>query len=320
MNTHRVPALLLATLAFVGLSCSSNSSSSSPTTDVPASSTTAIETTTTRPATTADLAVLTYNVAGLPAELSGSEPDVNTEIIGPLLNDYDLVLLQESWLTPDPNPVGLRTYHEILIEASTHEFASAPLPAPLGDDPRRPTALLSDGLNRFADVAFDPEMTRRMWTTCGEASADCLSLKGFSMARTTIADGLTVDVYNLHMDAGSEDAPIRGDNVAELIAFIVSESEGRAVIVGGDFNLHLDRDPDADQFAELLSSTGLVDVCTELACSEPNRIDRILVRSSDDVTITATEWSNDAGTFTRADGEPLSDHDPVAVALTVTAS
>ena len=57
--------------------------------------------------------------------------------------------------------------------------------------------------------------------------------------------------------------------------------------MAGDFNLHLDRDPDADQFAALLADTGLTDVCTELGCDEPNRIDKVLYRSNDAVTITA---------------------------------
>src|SRR5688572_4369456 len=47
------------------------------------------------------LLALTYNVAGLPEGLSQSMPMRNTPIIGPLLNDYDLVFLQESWQTPD---------------------------------------------------------------------------------------------------------------------------------------------------------------------------------------------------------------------------
>ena len=284
-----------------------------------AAPTTASTTTTEAPPVTVGFELLTYNVAGLPDALSGSEPATNTALIGPLLNRYDMVLLQESWLTPDEvADGGLRTYHEILVALSEHEHQSVPLPAPLGSDPDRPAALLSDGLNRFSGFSFDP-VVRMRWLTCGEASADCLSLKGFSMARTTLADGMEVDIYNLHMDAGREDADIRADNVAELSAFIGSESDGRAVIVAGDFNLHLDRDPDADQFALLLAATGLIDVCTQLGCDQPDRIDKVLVRSGGGVTITPTAWRNEGAAFTRGDGEALSDHDPVAVNLLVSA-
>ena len=41
---------------------------------------------------------LTYNVAGLPEQISGSSPEANSPLISPLLNGYDLVLLQEDWV------------------------------------------------------------------------------------------------------------------------------------------------------------------------------------------------------------------------------
>jgi hypothetical protein len=256
--------------------------------------------------------LLIYNVAGLPDAISGSEPATNTPLIGPLLNSYDLVLVQESWLTSEGAAAGQETYHEILVDLADFDHESESLAAPLGTNTDRPSALLSDGLNRFSDHPFTP-VERQRWLTCGIASADCFSLKGFSVATTTFADGFEVDVYNLHLDAGREDFGIREDNVAELTAHILEHSDGRAVIVGGDFNLHLDRDPDAAQFAGLLADAGLTDACTELACDEPNRIDRVIFRSSDDVTISALEWHNEAPVFTRDDGEPLSDHDPVLV-------
>jgi hypothetical protein len=78
-------------------------------------------------------AALTYNVAGLPAALSGSEPDVNTEPISPLLNAYDLVLVQESWVNPDPPIPGLEVFHEVLVSQVTHPYLSEPAPPPLGN-------------------------------------------------------------------------------------------------------------------------------------------------------------------------------------------
>jgi len=261
--------------------------------------------------TSGSFSALTYNVAGLPDSLSGSNPEINTALIGPRLNEFDLVLVQESWLTPIPNPnAPLRTYHEELLATSTLPFQSESLPSPLGSDPTRPEALLSDGLNRFSNLAFAPPIRRR-WTNCGPASADCLSLKGFSMARTTLAPGIEIDVYNLHMDAGSADFAIRAENVDELATFIEENSSGNAVIVGGDFNLHIDEEPDGSQFADLLARGELTDVCTELACDEPTRIDKFLYRSIPGLTLAPTTWSNLTSDFLRSDGLRLSDHDPV---------
>jgi endonuclease/exonuclease/phosphatase family metal-dependent hydrolase len=261
------------------------------------------------------LSVLTYNVAGLPEGLSSSMPERLTPLIGPLLNDYQLVLLQESWRTPEPNPMApTRVYHEILEEASEHPYKSEPAPAPLGSDPDRPTALLGDGLNRFSDFTFG-EVTRERWAGCNDSAADCLALKGFSVARTTLEEGIEVDVYNLHMEAGStpDDDDLRDAGIDQLLTFISDFSADRAVLVGGDFNLHTDAEPAASQLARLLSEGGLQDACTELGCPRPGSIDKILLRSSDQVALEALGWRAETDVFVAEDGTPLSDHDPITV-------
>ena len=262
-----------------------------------------------------DILALSYNVAGLPQGLSGSDPEVNMPLIAPLLNGYELVLLQESWKTPEPNPSApLRVYHEILEAGSLHPFRSEPLPLPLGSDPFRPSALVSDGLNRFSDAPFE-EPIRERWSTCHPSAADCLALKGFSVARTTLAPGVTVDVYNLHGEAGSdpEDEAARDAGVTQLGAMMQSHSVGRPIIVGGDFNLHTDEEPDATQYARLLAENDLSDVCDTLACPQPGRIDKFAFRSAGAVAITPLTWNFETDVFVREDAEPLSDHDALAV-------
>ncbi|MDD9936628.1 MAG: endonuclease/exonuclease/phosphatase family protein [Myxococcales bacterium] len=262
-----------------------------------------------------EMLALTYNVAGLPETLSSSMPERFTPMIGPLLNGYDLVLVQESWLTPDPNPgEPLRVYHELLLEEVEHPHTSEPAEVPWGMDERRPSALLGDGLNRFSEFPFE-EVTRVAWDICVDTAADCLALKGFSMARTTLEDGVTVDIYNLHMEAGGspEDDAARAAGIEQMIEFMATMSDGRAVIVGGDFNLHIDSEPDGTLFEHLLDETGLTDVCTQLGCDEPGSIDKFLYRSSEDVRIDALSWSNDSDVFQSDTGEDLSDHPPIAV-------
>jgi endonuclease/exonuclease/phosphatase family metal-dependent hydrolase len=258
---------------------------------------------------------LTYNVAGLPMGLSSSMPEIYTPLIGPLLNDYDLVLLQESWLTPDPNPgAPSRVYHEILVEASDHPYKSEPAGVPWGMDAERPSALLGDGLNMFADFPFN-ETERVRWPTCVESASDCLALKGFSMTRMELREGVTVDVYNLHMEAGStpEDDVARDLGIDTMLAFIADRSDGQAVLVGGDFNLHTDREPAASQFARLLDEAGLTDACTDQGCDQPGSIDKFLFRSSDELELSVESLSFETNVFVTEGGEPLSDHPPLAV-------
>jgi hypothetical protein len=267
-------------------------------------------------------AAITYNVAGLPAALSGSEPDVNTELISPLLNAYDLVLVQESWVNPDPPIPGLEVFHEVLVSQVTHPYLSEPAPLPLGSDPRRPEALVSDGLNRMSRFPFG-ELTRVMWDNCfGGAdtsdggAADCLSQKGFTVATTAIARGVEVDVYNLHAEAGNTplDQQYRAADFEQLAGFISARSGGRAVVVGGDFNLNTDRAVDREVFDTFLAATGLTDVCEVLECGDDaDRIDKFVYRSGGGVTLAPLTHRFERETFRREDGAPLSDHDPLAV-------
>lgn len=266
---------------------------------------------------------LSYNVAGLPEGISGSRPSVYMPQISPLLNNYDLVLLQESWQTPDPNPlagVGLRVYHEILVAGSNHPYKSEPMPLPLYADPQRPSALVSDGLNRFSRFPFG-EIIRQRWSECDNSAADCLSLKGFSYARTTVADGVCIDVYNLHMEAGgsARDDQLRLAGALQLAAFITQHSAGKAVIIGGDFNLHTNEEPDATTFRRLLSEVDLTDVCAARACPEPGRIDKFLFRSSAGVGVQPLSWRFETDVFITPSGEPLSDHEALAVRFEWTA-
>jgi len=258
---------------------------------------------------------LTYNVAGLPAGLSSSMPELYTPLIGPLLNRYDVVLLQESWQTPDPNPAApTHVYHEILVAASKHPYKSVPADVPWGMDPDRPSALLGDGLNMFSEYPFD-ETVRVRWPSCVDSESDCLALKGFSMTTMHLAANVDVDVYDLHMEAGDtpEDDAARDQDVDTLAAFIDAHSAGHAVIVGGDFNLHTDREPAATQLARLLADAQLQDACTDQHCDRPGSIDKFLFRSSAEVTLSVDSFHFETDVFVTADGEPLSDHDPLAV-------
>lgn len=271
---------------------------------------------------------LTYNVAGLPVGLSSSEPDINTPYISPLLNPYDLVLVQEDWQYPDPPPPppfnSLMVFHDKLVAEATHAYQSTPMPVPLGNDARRPSAFVSDGINRLSRMPFGP-ITRVMWPNCfggADASdggaADCLSMKGFSVATTEFAPGVTVDVYNLHGEAGSTalDKQYRAEGYATLAQYIRDHSAGKAVIIGGDFNLHTDRAEDLAVFNDLLAGAELTDVCAVVDCgADLHQIDKFVFRSGGGVTLTPLSHKFEAATFVRpTDNEPLSDHEPLHVA------
>lgn len=240
--------------------------------------------------------LLTYNVAGLPQGISGSDPEFNTPLISPLLNQHALVLVQEDFY-----------YHEELIAEAKHPYISERSGDGVND--------LGDGLNRLSQTPF-ADHARTAWKECyGQISngSDCLAKKGFAVAEHELAPGVRVDVYNLHMDAGRdpEDMAERAAQVEQLVAAIEARSAGEAIIVAGDTNMKAE---DEAILQDLLAGAGLTDACRALACGEEARIDRVFYRSSAAVELHAESWALDLS-FVDGEGDDLSDHQAVAVVL-----
>jgi hypothetical protein len=57
-------------------------------------------------------------------------------------------------------------------------------------------------LNTISDYSW-VDYRRIKWNTCSDASgSDCLTPKGFTFMRWNPSEGVFIDVYNLHADAG----------------------------------------------------------------------------------------------------------------------
>lgn len=141
-----------------------------------------------------------------------------------------------------------------------------------------------------------------------------MALKGFASTTVTLDEGVSFELYTLHLDAGSEDSAVRGENLDQLAAHLAARPPG-AVVIGGDWNLRPSRDPDGAQLAELYGETGLTDVCDVVDCGEDGDvIDRFAFRSGDDLELMPTSHRFERDTFVGPSGRPLSDHDALAVA------
>ncbi|SCL19010.1 Metal-dependent hydrolase, endonuclease/exonuclease/phosphatase family [Micromonospora pallida] len=259
-------------------------------------------------ATAGSFSVLTYNVAGLPEPLSGSNPDVNTRPIGERVNAYDIVHVQEDF-----------NYHSDLYATDRHPYRTRTSgPVPFGS-----------GLNTMSNLPY-ANFQRITWNRC--AGTDCLTPKGFTASRIELAAGVYVDFYNVHANAGSDerDLAARRDNLAQLSAYITANSAGNAVIVMGDLNVKYTRT--GDTIRELVAANGLTDVWVQqerggvppalgspaLNCDPANVtnacevVDKILYRSNSSVRLQPTRYNNEHHRFLDPAGEPLSDHYPHA--------
>ncbi|MGW4481301.1 endonuclease/exonuclease/phosphatase family protein [Rhodococcus triatomae] len=267
------------------------------------------------PAETGTLRVLTYNIAGLPEVLSSATTDrrTSTTAIGAGLGTYDLVNVQEDF-----------NYHAYLYAADGHRYRT----------PTSGGAGIGSGLNTLS--AFPLEGPERVtWERCWIGTGDCLTPKGFTFTRVRPAEGVVIDVYNLHADAGSEpnDLTARATNLEQLTRFIAARSVGNAVIVMGDTNSRYTRE--GDEIAQFVAANNLHDPWVDLVrggdvpvegapalgCDEtaPGQecevVDKVLYRSGDRVTLEAIGYRNDHSRFAADDGIPLSDHFPIAVDL-----
>jgi hypothetical protein len=264
--------------------------------------------------------VLAYNVAGLP-ELISSAPTPrgpSTTAIGQRLAPYDLVNVQEDF-----------NYHANLYAADAHPYRT----------PTSGGAGFGSGLNTLSSLPYDTDdFERARWNSCQFDSGDCLTPKGFTFMRVRLAEGVSVDVYNLHTNAGtnSGDESSRADNLRQLSSFIGAHSAGNAVIVMGDTNTRYTRA--ADTIRTFASDNGLTDAWVKLVrggtppaagsdallCDENNItddceiVDKILYRGNNLISLNATSYHNEHAGFLDGSGKMLSDHDPISGRFTWT--
>ncbi len=241
--------------------------------------------------------IVTYNVAGLPEGLSNVHPVANLPVIGRLLNKFDVALVQEDF-----------AYPELLRERSLMAYRS---PAFV----RGEKLHFGDGLSLFSRFPAQ-EAAREPWSACHgvvDSYFDCLTPKGAASWQVTLGPGVLVDVYNVHLDAGGArlDAQAREAQLAQLAAAVQRASSERAVVVGGDFNL---MPAELTSFKKVMAAVGLSDVCDQLHCGQPSRLDRLLFRSGSSLRLVPRTWRLGSG-FRDAAGRSLSDHEPVVVSF-----
>ncbi|MFE7034954.1 jacalin-like lectin [Streptomyces sp. NPDC057621] len=253
--------------------------------------------------------VLTYNVAGLPDGLSSGNPATNTPLLAPRLGAYDIVNVQEDF-----------NYHAALYAGDDHPYRTATS----GGVP------FGDGLNTLSDYAFE-DFERVQWGAC--TGTNCLTPKGFSLARVRLAEGVFVDLYNVHTNADDTDDALaaRRANIEQLSDFVQANSAGNAVIVMGDTNTRYTRS--GDNIRTLASENGLTDAWVQLVrggsapaqgsdalvcpTTAPTNscevVDKILYRGSNLVNLSGTRYNNEWAKFLDSAGGNLSDHFPHTV-------
>lgn len=200
------------------------------------------------------LAVMSYNIKGLPSPIIGSEyKDERYGVIGKILKreGQEIVLLQEAFSEQS----------KILLDSAAYPHLAA-----------GPGASSFFGVNSGLYILSKYPILEQANATFGEdcLSWDCLANKGVQFARIAVPGlPLPLEVFNTHMQAGRSDTTTRRKQVAVLLAFFKTHhKEGSPVIFGGDFNFRPGLGHQS--YLDFAEGSGLVNAakfCLESGCA-----------------------------------------------------
>lgn len=258
--------------------------------------------------------VATYNVRARPLL---DDAETKFTAIAPILDHFDIVALQECF-----------TSHRLLWERTT-------FPVRIYDGARTTWyRLVSSGLSIMArfrartvevEKFRDPEGPRYLF----RAKKDGLASKGILFARFEMGEDRFLDLYNVHMEAGSDAASneARRLQTRQLISYVQSTSPPEnAVLLVGDFNMRAKAESRArhnvysgdlrglDRHELLDAITQELDLANSgnLAGRVPTeQIDHIFYRPGSKLRLRPVAWRVDKASFQSKSGAPWSDHDPV---------
>ena len=177
------------------------------------------------------LKLLLWNVWLLPPPLSDRIVRSRAAKISPVLNGYDLVILNEAFAFKETLLLQTRYPHTVVLKRKGifDVFDSGVM-------------ILSKW--PLVQTEMEHYKTRARW--------DRLACKGVIFVRVQVPGGKEVDVYGTHMQAGFSDAEQRSrdEQSRQLVAFIKCHSDmGRAVVVCGDLNMGPARNPDLQSYS-----------------------------------------------------------------------
>jgi endonuclease/exonuclease/phosphatase family metal-dependent hydrolase len=241
-----------------------------------------------------EVRVLTYNIHGLPSWIARDDPPARIPLILERAAGYDVVLLQEDF-----------AYHDVVLanQKHPHVFRGNEGWAPL---------LEGSGLTIFSRFANGAAPLAEAYGVCNgyfSAANDCLGNKGFLLVRLALPNGAELDVWNTHLDAGRSDADHRA-RVAQLdhlARAIEAQSDGRAVLVGGDLNLDWDDARDRALLEAFRDRLGLMVAAQTPADGWESHLDYLLVRAGADVKVGRVDGGKEAKMVDGAN-VALSDH------------
>jgi endonuclease/exonuclease/phosphatase family metal-dependent hydrolase len=244
----------------------------------------------------AELSLLTYNVHGLPAWIAHDDPEHRLPRLVRKAARFDVVLLQEDF-----------AYHDLVVADERQPFLFR------GNGPSHDWPFLQgSGLSILSRPAPLGAPVRAAYGVCNgwlEAANDCFASKGYLMVRLALPNGASLDVWDTHLDAGPGDGDetTRATQLERLARAVEARSAGRAVVVGGDFNLSWNAPRERALLEGFAQRVGLAIAAQTPPDTWRSRLDYVLFRNGGGVALDVVQRGM-ACDFVDRDGDPLSDH------------
>lgn len=269
---------------------------------------------------TGTLNIMSYNVSGIPilGDFQGTQTEFKGNArmakIGEILNNEsgcEIIGTQEDFNHHDALAKAMPDYNYQSLSSGG---------APLGD-----------GLAIFSKFPVYNVKHTKWNISYGilSGASDRLAQKGILSSVIEIADGVYIDFYVLHAEAGSdpESGLARTDNFRQLAEMINTRENDRAVIVAGDYNAGFVHRAQDGLYDNLIEPTGLKDCWAEVYNNgnynynggigwNPSlyeTVDRVMFKSGGGVELSAEALQYIQ--YTNEKGETYTDHIATKVSI-----
>ena len=256
-----------------------------------------------------ELKLLVYNTHGLPAVFLRDDPVRRFPKIGKQIRRYQLALLQEDF-----------AHHEALLDSLTESSVAV-----RGNKSRFSLCPFcsGSGLTMISNLEqeWQLEIQAEAFDTCAgwlRGLNDCFATKGFQLSRMETPSGKLFFVVNTHLDAGrnTSDRQARATQLKQIIAKVLKEAAGEALIVAGDLNLDWEDPEDRALLETFRKELGLINSGQEVQVDKGWPIlDYIFYRNGTATTLEVVETGEDKA-FQNEVG-PLSDHPALFMRLLI---
>ena len=275
--------------------------------------------------------VCTYNIDGLPSELSvfGLNIPIKKDGAGPegtLKNgeyfagkDYDIIGVNEDF-----------QYHNELMQSLSGKYDCGTWQGPIEIKATTILELLEsipinvDGLDLLwkKNIKAEDESLTTFTNAYGliDHENDSLVSKGFRYYKVTLETGTEIDMYITHMDASvnlddAEDIRVRRIQLKQIADAINANHNGRPIILMGDTNCNYEYDDVNGLLIDAINSQGektITDVWTYMGKPGKDIWDKVFfINQKSGKQIVPIKYEVDSI-------PKLSDHDPVVVTFSVT--